>query len=103
MPISTAHMAAQAIAVCFAVAAGSPAVQAQPAQREPLVLAAASLKTALDIVVADVKRSGNIGVRISYAGSPALVRQVEHGAPADLLFLADADWMDYAAAKGLVV
>jgi molybdate transport system substrate-binding protein len=39
---------------------------------------------------------------VSYAASSALARQIEAGAPADLFFSADLDWMDYAASKGLI-
>ncbi len=39
---------------------------------------------------------------VSFAGSPALARQIEHGAPADLFVSADEEWMDYVAGKGLI-
>src|SRR5712672_1579624 len=35
--------------------------------------------------------------------SPALAKQIENGAPADLFISADLDWMDYAAARRLIV
>ena len=67
------------------------------AQALPLVIfAAASLKTALDEILAGQ------GVRISYGASNLLARQIEQGAPADLYFSADLDWMDYLAGKGLI-
>lgn len=86
----------------MALVVGVLPATAQPAPREPLVFAAASLKTALDAVIADWRRQGGGGARMSYAGSPALVRQIENGAPADVLFLADTDWMNYSVGKGLV-
>jgi molybdate transport system substrate-binding protein len=67
-----------------------------------LVFAAASLKDALDQVVPILEREARAGVRVSYAGSPALARQIEAGAPADLFISADRDWMDYLAARDLV-
>jgi molybdate transport system substrate-binding protein len=74
------------------------------AQAPPLtVFAAASLKTALDdaaAVYAGERRAPP--ARISYAASSALARQIEQGAPADLFLSADAGWMDYLAAKGLI-
>lgn len=39
---------------------------------------------------------------ISFAGSPALARQIESGAPADIFVSADEEWMDYVAKKGLI-
>jgi molybdate transport system substrate-binding protein len=70
---------------------------AAPAQqRDIVVFAAASLKNALDDVVAAWGRSGGRKVVVSYAASSALARQIEQGAPADLFVSADLDWMDYA-------
>jgi molybdate transport system substrate-binding protein len=68
-----------------------------------VVFAAASLKTALDEIAATwAKDTGKPTPRISYAASSALARQMEQGAPADLLISADLDWMDYAAGKNLI-
>ena len=68
-----------------------------------VVFAAASLKNALDeIAAAWAKDTGKPAPRISYAASPALARQMEQGAPADLFISADLDWMDYAAGKNLI-
>ena len=39
---------------------------------------------------------------ISYAGSSALAKQIEHGAPADIFISADLDWMDYVAKAKLI-
>jgi molybdate transport system substrate-binding protein len=41
-------------------------------------------------------------VATSYAASPALARQIEQGAPADIFISADRDWMDYAEQKQLI-
>lgn len=68
------------------------------AQSRLVVFAAASLKNALDEVAA----GWNPAPRISYAASSALARQIEQGAPADLFFSADLDWMDYLAGKNLI-
>jgi molybdate transport system substrate-binding protein len=68
-----------------------------------LVFAAASLKNALDeIVAAWAKDTGKPMPKISYAASPALAKQIEQGAPADLFLSADLDWMDYLAGKNLI-
>ncbi|MCY0095615.1 molybdate ABC transporter substrate-binding protein [Hoeflea ulvae] len=60
-----------------------------------LVFAAASLKTALDQVAMDWGSQTGTAVRISYAGSSSLARQIEQGAPADIFISASVDWMDY--------
>src|SRR3546814_10652383 len=39
---------------------------------------------------------------LSFAGSSALARQIEAGAPAYLFISADEGWMDYVAQKGLI-
>jgi molybdate transport system substrate-binding protein len=64
------------------------------------VFAAASLKNALDAVAADWSaETGNEAV-ISYAGSSALAKQIEQGAPADIFISASTDWMDALAGGG---
>jgi molybdate transport system substrate-binding protein len=86
--------AAMAAALLF-----SPAARAAD---QVTVFAAASLKTALDAASAAwTAETGNKAV-ISYAASSALARQIEQGAPADVYFSADMDWMDYLGQKGLV-
>jgi molybdate transport system substrate-binding protein len=61
----------------------------------PVVFAAASLKTALDEIATAYAAQGTARPRLSYAGSSALARQIEQGAPADIFASADKDWMDY--------
>lgn len=74
------------------------AVHAGP---EPIrVYAAVSLKGALDRAVADWRATGGAPVTINYAGTPALARQIEQGAPADVFLSADAQWMDWLSARG---
>ncbi|MGP6089195.1 molybdate ABC transporter substrate-binding protein [Antarctobacter jejuensis] len=71
---------------------------ARPALAEPVtVFAAASLKTALD-ELAQIHG----GLVLSYAGSSALARQVQLGAPADVLFLANTDWMEVLESDGMI-
>lgn len=66
------------------------------------VFAAASLKTALDAV--NEACTADIGepATISYAGSAALAKQIEAGAPADIFISADLDWMNYLSEKKLI-
>lgn len=68
-----------------------------------LVFAAASLKPALDVILAtpDVRALGKI--EVSYAASSQLARQIEAGAPAALFISADEEWMDWLAARERIV
>ncbi|HSH99650.1 MAG TPA: molybdate ABC transporter substrate-binding protein [Reyranella sp.] len=89
------------IGLAVASAAAPLAARAQAAG--PVIFAAASLKNALDeIAAAWAKQSSKQVPRISYAASPALARQLEQGAPADLFISADTDWMDYVGQKNLI-
>jgi molybdate transport system substrate-binding protein len=66
------------------------------------VFAAASLKTALDQVAADWQATTGDQVTLVYGGSPAMARQIEQGAPADIFIAASTDWMDYVVDAGLM-
>ena len=80
---------AAALAVLFA--ATTPGL-AQT--RGPLVFAAASMKTALDAIVARYAAGGHPAPLISYGSSGTLAKQIANGAPADLFISADQKWMD---------
>jgi len=67
------------------------------------VFAAASLKDALDELIPGFEPAAKHRIVVSYGASPALAKQIENGAPADLFISADLDWMDYAAARKLVL
>ena len=62
----------------------------QPVRGELLVFAAASLKEPIDQLEAEMT-----DVTVTYAGSGTLARQVSLGAPADLVLLANDDWMQF--------
>lgn len=84
---------AAALTAAFLIAAP---VSAQDAKLT--VFAAASLKNALDEVNAAFEKP----VAASYAGSNALAKQIEEGAPADVFISADLAWMDYVGEKKLI-
>jgi molybdate transport system substrate-binding protein len=65
------------------------------------VLAAFTLKPALD-AIAQQYRQGGGQVTLVYGPTPGLAKQIENGAPADLFFSADAEWMDDLAKRSLV-
>jgi molybdate transport system substrate-binding protein len=87
-----------------AIAAIAALAGALPASAETVtVLAAASLKNAIDDVAKAYQAKSGDTVTASYAASSALARQIEQGAPADVFLSADAQWMDYLADKKLIV
>lgn len=75
-----------------------------PSDHKPLIVfAAASLKNAMDGVAAAYKKQhASADLRISYAGSSTLARQIEAGAPADVYVSANQQWMDKLEKDGLI-
>src|SRR6266550_4039536 len=67
-----------------------------------LILAAASLKTALDEINAQWQKRTGKRAAVSHAASSALAKQIEQGAPADIFISADLDWMEYLAERKLI-
>ncbi len=92
-------MAVQVLAPATRAGAGART----PAPQQILVFAAASLKGALDEASEGFTNAQGVRVVISYAGSSALARQIERGAPADVIISADEKWMDHLAAKDLIL
>jgi molybdate transport system substrate-binding protein len=80
-------------------------VVAVPAARAQTVtvLAAASLTDAFVEIGRAWTAAGNPPLRFSFAASSALARQIEQGAPADVFASADEPWMDWLAARRLIV
>ena len=68
----------------------------------PVVFAAASLKNAMDDAGARWAADGHAAPKLSFAASNVLEKQIEQGAPADLFFSADTDWMEAAQKAGLI-
>jgi len=90
------------LAIIVAAAAGLSNDLYAEAAKAPIVFAATSLQTALDAIAADWRKNTGKSVTISYGASPALARQVEQGAPADLFIAADLDWMDWLEQHNLI-
>lgn len=84
------------------VASGGGAQQASAQGKDVVILAAASLKNALDEASAEWARKTGKTVKISYAASSALAKQIEGGIPADIFISADVPWMDYVAERKLI-
>lgn len=87
--------------VVFALAVGFAHAGAARADTV-IVFAAASVKNALDEIVTGYEAATGHRIRVSYAASSALARQIENGAPADLFISADQAWMDHLQGKGLI-
>src|SRR3954447_15066282 len=81
------------------------ALAALPASAQDVTLtafAAASMKNAVDDINAAFTKAAGIKVVASYAASPALAKQIEAGAPADLFASADLEWMDYLQQRNFI-
>ncbi len=66
------------------------------------VFGAASLTNALQDLGDAFTKETAVDVKFSFAASSALAHQIENGAPADVFFSADVDWMDYLQARNLI-
>jgi molybdate transport system substrate-binding protein len=89
------------VCAALAVALLAPGL-AQAQAKDVVVMAAASLKNALDDASAAWTKGTGKHTKISYAASSALAKQIEAGAPADMFVSADLDWMDYLAQRNLI-
>jgi molybdate transport system substrate-binding protein len=87
--------------VCACVASASPG-----AERERpvlLVLAAASLTNALGELSPAWESRAGVSIKLSFASSSVLARQIEAGGKADVFVSADQQWMDYLQSRGHLV
>ena len=87
---------ATALALCAAFAS------AAEKDAQVVVFAAASLTDAITEVGAAFTKETGIAIKPSFAASSALAKQVEAGAPAQIFFPADEEWMDYLEKKQLL-
>ena len=69
---------------------------------ELLVFAAASLTNVLGELSPAFEKDSGVVVKLSFAASSALARQIESGASADVFVSADQEWMDYLQARNLL-
>ena len=67
-----------------------------------LVFAAASLTDVLDELGKAFTAQTHVQVKSSLAASSVLAKQIEAGAPADVFFSADLEWMDYLDQRKLL-
>jgi molybdate transport system substrate-binding protein len=69
---------------------------------ELLVFAAASLTDALGDLSRRFEQHGGVRVKVSFAASSVLARQIEAGGKADVFISADQQWMDYLQQRNLI-
>jgi molybdate transport system substrate-binding protein len=74
---------------------GSSVGAAAEDSKSVLVFGAASLTDVLDELGKAFTAKTQVPVKTSLAASSALAKQIEAGAPADVFFSADLEWMDY--------
>ena len=84
------------------LACGAACAAAPPTGRPVTVFAAASLTNVLQKAGDDFTRATGVPVRLSFAASSVLARQIEAGASADVFVSADQEWMDYLDQRGLI-
>jgi molybdate transport system substrate-binding protein len=81
---------------------GAPGVVADSDKSPIVVFAAASLTNVLQGIGDSFTKETSIPVKFSFAASSVLARQIENGAPADIFFPADLEWMDYLQSRKLI-
>jgi molybdate transport system substrate-binding protein len=70
---------------------------------EVKLFAAVSLAPALEEIGEKFAAATADEITLVLGPSSALARQIEHGAPADLVMFADEDWMDYLESRDLIL
>lgn len=66
------------------------------------VFAASSMTNAMQEIEQHFEAETGLDLVVSLAGSSALARQIQQGAPADVFISAHTDWMDVLEADGLI-
>ncbi|AJE47359.1 molybdate ABC transporter substrate-binding protein [Celeribacter indicus] len=92
-------VAAVSTALGLSLACAAPSTAAA---EEITVFAAASLTNALTEIEQAFEAESGHDLAISFAGSSALARQIQQGAPADIFISANAEWMDTLEEEGLL-
>jgi len=90
------------LAALLALIAVTPAPAAGEKKPELLVFAAASLTNVLGELSQAFETQAGVRVKLSFAASSVLARQIEAGGRADAFISADQEWMDYLQARNLI-
>jgi molybdate transport system substrate-binding protein len=82
---------------------GPAGIAAEPGKPTAVtVFGAASLTSVLQELGDGFTKDTGVLVKFSFAASSALAKQIENGAPADVFFSADVEWMDYLQTRKLI-
>jgi molybdate transport system substrate-binding protein len=96
-------LVAWVVMLSWAATAGAAGEAATAANATPvLVFGAASLTNVLDDLSQSFTAKTHIPVKSSLAASSVLAKQIEAGAPADVFFSADLEWVDYVEQRKLL-
>jgi molybdate transport system substrate-binding protein len=90
------------LACIAALAYGGAAHAADTKKPELLVFAAASLTNVLGEIAPAWEKASGVSVKLSFAASSVLARQIEAGGTADVFISADQEWMDYLQTRDLI-
>lgn len=101
MPVASYRSAFTRLAVA-PVLAISLLLPAAALADQVTVFAAASMKNAMEEVSGKFNEATGHDLAVSLAGSSALARQIQQGAPADLFISANPGWMDTLEEDGLI-
>jgi len=88
------------VLVAMACVGSVPA--AEPEKPQLLVFAAASLTNVLGELAPGWEKTSRVAVKLSFAASSVLARQIEAGSNADVFISADQEWMDYLQTRSLL-
>jgi molybdate transport system substrate-binding protein len=98
----TSKPAAFASALLAALWFALPAAARDSKRPELLVFAAASLTNILGELSRGFEQRSGVPVKLSFASSSVLARQVEAGGKADVFISADQEWMDYLQQRDFI-
>ena len=96
------RLAALASALLASLSFVAPARAEDAPKPELLVFAAASLTNALGELSKSWTQTSGVNVKLSFAASSVLARQIEAGGKADVFISADREWMDYLSQRDLI-
>jgi molybdate transport system substrate-binding protein len=102
MNLVLAGLRRRSLAALLALIAVTSAPAADRKKPELLVFAAASLTDVLGEISQAFDRQAGVSVKLSFAASSVLARQIQAGGKADVFISADQEWMDYLQARNLI-